>query len=167
MITKTKTPLRIAVDRGLQYLAAARREPVEKLHARYRSDLQFRRMIGAKGKQAVKGRKVARAGRSRNFAGRQRLTERCGRLGCFEAKRLFSLVPAPWGARYGTSCSPGASAFLRDWDSGDGARYQWLAKFCPLFGTARAAYGVSSRKGTAEAIEERRWHDEDLTTRPK
>jgi hypothetical protein len=29
------------------------------------------------------------------LCGRQRLTERCGRLGCFEAKRLFSLVPAP------------------------------------------------------------------------
>jgi glucans biosynthesis protein len=34
-------------------------------------------------------------GRSRNFAARQRLTERCGRLGRFEVKRLFSLVPAP------------------------------------------------------------------------
>jgi len=35
-------------------------------------------------------------GRSRNFAGGQRLTERCGRLGCFEAKRLFWRVPAPY-----------------------------------------------------------------------
>ena len=59
MITKTKTPLAIAVDRGLQYLAAARREPVEKLHARYRSNRQFRRMMNAKGKQALKGRKHA------------------------------------------------------------------------------------------------------------
>ena len=47
MITKTKTPLAIAVDRGLQYLAAARREPVEKLHARYRSNRHFRRMTDA------------------------------------------------------------------------------------------------------------------------
>ena len=64
MITKTKTPLAIAVDRGLQYLAAARREPVEKLHARYRSNRHFRRMTDAKAKQALKGRKVARAGSS-------------------------------------------------------------------------------------------------------
>jgi hypothetical protein len=35
-------------------------------------------------------------GRSRNFAGRQRLTERCGRLGCFEAKKIFLFVPAPY-----------------------------------------------------------------------
>jgi hypothetical protein len=35
------------------------------------------------------------AGRSGTFTRDQRLTERCGRLGCFEAKRLFSLVPAP------------------------------------------------------------------------
>jgi hypothetical protein len=55
MTAKTKTAHRIAVDRGLQYLAAARREPVEKLHERYRSNRQFRRMIDAK--QAMKGRK--------------------------------------------------------------------------------------------------------------
>ena len=48
MITKTKTPLAIAVDRDLQYLAAARREPVEKLHACYRSNRHFRRMTDAK-----------------------------------------------------------------------------------------------------------------------
>ena len=36
--------------------------------------------------------------RSANFAGRQRLTERCGRLSCFEAKRLFSCFPAPSSA---------------------------------------------------------------------
>ena len=48
MITKTKMPLAIAVDRDLQSLAAARREPVEKLHARYRSDRHFRRMTDAK-----------------------------------------------------------------------------------------------------------------------
>ena len=48
MITKTKAPLAIAVNRGLQYLAAARREPVEKLHARYRSNRHFRRMTDAK-----------------------------------------------------------------------------------------------------------------------
>jgi hypothetical protein len=29
MIKKTKTPLKIAVDRGLDYLAAARRQPVD------------------------------------------------------------------------------------------------------------------------------------------
>src|SRR5262249_10852124 len=34
---------------------------------------------------------------NRNFAARQRLTERCGRLGRIEAKRLFSFVPAPYG----------------------------------------------------------------------
>jgi hypothetical protein len=34
-------------------------------------------------------------GRSGTLTRDQRLTERCGRLGCFEAKRLFSLVPAP------------------------------------------------------------------------
>ena len=54
MITKTKTPLAIAVDRGLQYLAAARREPVEKLHVRYRSNRHFRRMTDAKAKQPQK-----------------------------------------------------------------------------------------------------------------
>jgi hypothetical protein len=57
MITKTKTPLRIALDRGLHYLAAARREPVERLHERYRSNRHFRRMMDARGNRALKGRK--------------------------------------------------------------------------------------------------------------
>jgi len=43
-------------------------------------------------------------GRSPNFAARQRLTERCGRLGRFEAKRLFSLVPAPHDPTGPTGC---------------------------------------------------------------
>lgn len=48
MITKTKAPLAIAVNRDLQSLAAARREPIEKSHACYRSNRHFRRMTDAK-----------------------------------------------------------------------------------------------------------------------
>jgi len=54
-------------------------------------------------------------GRSRNFAGRQRLTERCGRLGCFEAKKLFSFVPAPYGqgdAAKRARCSGYSTGFI-------------------------------------------------------
>jgi hypothetical protein len=42
------------------------------------------------------GAKTTGPGRSRNYAGRQRLSVRCGRLGCFEAKRFFSRFPALW-----------------------------------------------------------------------
>ena len=38
--------------------------------------------------------------RSANFADRQLLTERCGRFGLIETKRVFSIVPAPYQHHY-------------------------------------------------------------------
>jgi hypothetical protein len=61
--------------------AAARISPSFNLNTTGKTGIRFRR--GGAG--------------NRNFAARQRLTERCGRLGRIEAKRLFSFVPAPYG----------------------------------------------------------------------
>jgi hypothetical protein len=52
---ETKTPLAIAVDRGLQYLAAAHRRPIENVRGRYRSNRQFcwRWRAGLRGRRCV------------------------------------------------------------------------------------------------------------------